>query len=174
MNQRVKLIRKRARNDARANGSTSWDRESRTLDDRNGQGGALVAQSQHSGSGIERKPRLARNGQGQHVQRRTRPDLLPAPHGQLAAVAERAALFDRGDGGTRTAVQRPGADQTRQFHPHPQPPQMRRRDLHRGRFDVSAAQKRRHRPLQAAARHRRRLLGRHVSCCRSTSTARST
>ena len=52
--------------------------------------------------------------------------------------------------------------QTRQLHPHSQPPEMRRGDLYRRRLDVPAAQERRHRAVQAAARHKRHLLGRHV------------
>ena len=39
---------------------------------------------------------------------------------------------------------------------------MRRGDLYRRRLDVPAAQERRHRAVQAAARHKRHLLGRHV------------
>ena len=161
MNERVKLIRKQL-------GMTQEQ-----LAQRLGIGKAALSmietgkaglgpQPQHTGSGIERESRLARNRQGQHVQRRTRPDGLHAPHGQFAAVAERAALFDRGHGGLVPLFSDRTQTKPVNFHPHPQPPEMRRGDLHRRGFDVPAAEERRHRALQAAARHRRHLLGRHI------------
>ena len=79
-----------------------------------------------------------------------------------------------GDGGPGAAVHRPGAEQARQLHPHSQPPEMRRGDLYRRRLDVPAAQERRHRAVRAAARHRATSSGATCTCCRSTSTARST
>lgn len=158
----LKTIEKDNRSDTRAVSSTIRHRKGRPFDDRNGQGGALVPEQEHPGSRIECQSGLARQRRRGNVQCRTRSDRLHAPHGQHAAAAKRPPLLHRRDGGPGAALRRSRADAARQFHPHPQPAQVRRCHLYRGRLDVPAAQKRRHRTLQTAQGYRRHLLGRHV------------
>ena len=115
MNERVKLIRKQL-------GMTQEQ-----LAQRLGIGKAALSMIETGKAGLSARnrnilvqelnvnPEWLESGKGSTFN--AEPDLtsLHAPHGQFAAVAERAPLLDRGHGGTGTAVRRPGAGQTRRI-----------------------------------------------------------
>ena len=83
------------------------------------------------------------------------PDYLELGTGEMFSA-------DRRHSRSGTFIYRPGAVQTGQFHPHPQPAEVRRCHLHRRRLDVSAPEEWRHCTLQAAGLDGGYLLGRYV------------
>ena len=77
MNERVKLIRQAARDDARTTGTAPWYRKSRPLDDRDRKAG-LDPKPEHSGSGIELNPEWLETGVGEMFN--AEPDLTAYMH----------------------------------------------------------------------------------------------